>query len=312
MAAQLDKLARGCAVSAAALPSGQLAQTFDDRFVAEIRSDSEERARAAISHVLTEYPCALPSVEQAARGAPPPRQQDLIWLAHLVDEAAQVAQAPSFPRPREAELPTRYTAACQALAACVDLDECRTWTHKAAALASYARQMHDETLRDFAARIQARAARRCGQLLLEIAGAQGMRTDRLQAGTGPKLLTRAAAATAAGLSERQRKDALRIAALPDTDFDAAVEAAPAPTLTALAARGTVSRPCTPAAAAAPTPAQICASAAALFRVFAILYDTDEAVHSACASSGITSAMLRWHVEAVRELARHPPARGEAV
>jgi hypothetical protein len=135
----------------------------------------------------------------------------------------------------EARLPATYTAAQKAIAQLERVDECRAWADKAAALASYARQARDDTLRVMAVRIQARAERRCGELLKQIAPANGARTDL---GTVP---TRGSAAEGAGLSERQRKTALRIAAVPERTFEAAIEAARPPTITQLAHLGTQSR-----------------------------------------------------------------------
>ena len=51
-------------------------------------------------------------------------------------------------------------------------------------------------------------------------------------------MTRTQAAIDAGLSERQRKTALRVAAVPAAEFETAIEGANPPTVTALAERGT--------------------------------------------------------------------------
>jgi len=132
----------------------------------------------------------------------------------------------------EAKLPQRYEAAVMAIAECDRIDECKTWSDKAAALASYARQAKDDTLRVMAVRIQARALRRGGELLKRIEPAKN------QHGTAP---TRADSAKAAGLSERQRKTALRVASVPDDEFNAALESDSPPTVTQLAERGTIRR-----------------------------------------------------------------------
>lgn len=66
-----------------------------------------------------------------------------------------------------AKLPAVYERATQALAECTRIDECKDWADKAEALASYARQSKDDSLRKMADRIQARAIRRMGQLLAE-------------------------------------------------------------------------------------------------------------------------------------------------
>lgn len=68
---------------------------------------------------------------------------------------------------QEAPLPAVYERAAQALAECTRIDECQDWADKAEALASYARQSKDDSLRKMADRIQARAIRRCGELLRE-------------------------------------------------------------------------------------------------------------------------------------------------
>jgi len=108
--------------------------------------------------------------------------------------------------------------------------------HKAEALAIYARQATDKQLLFFARRIQARACRRCGELLREYRGQVGRR--KIVEGALPNSpQTRASAATQAGLSEHQRKTVLRLAAIPEADFEDAVEGPSPPTVTALATQG---------------------------------------------------------------------------
>lgn len=137
-----------------------------------------------------------------------------------------------------AKLPQTYEAAKNALAECSRMDECQQWADKAEALASYARQAKDEQLRKMADRIQARAIRRCGELLKLIQPATGRHLPNTPNGRAPSRLE---AATAAGLSEHQRKTALRVASVPESDFDAAVESDEPPTVTALAERGKAER-----------------------------------------------------------------------
>ena len=72
-------------------------------------------------------------------------------------------------------------------------------------------------------RIQARAIRRCGELLKQVEPARGA-NQNIGEGALPKV-TRESAAASAGLSEHQRKTALRVASIPGDEFDAAVEAA---------------------------------------------------------------------------------------
>ena len=142
-----------------------------------------------------------------------------------------------LPDVSQASLPETYTNAKTALAECTKVDECQSWGDKAEAMASYARQAEDEQLRKMADRIQARAIRRCGELLKQVEPASGERTDlEPKDGTVPRS-TRESVATEAGLSERQRKTALRTANVPDDEFEQAVESEKPPTVTKLADQG---------------------------------------------------------------------------
>ena len=139
-----------------------------------------------------------------------------------------------------ARLPATYEAAKTALANCESIDECQEWANKAEALASYAAMAKDEALRALADRIQARAIRRCGELLKTF-NAPGARTDhKPQDGAAPRSATEAA--ERAGLSARQHKTAVAVAAVPQEVFDSAVEAPKPPTVTKLAERGKKARP----------------------------------------------------------------------
>lgn len=143
-----------------------------------------------------------------------------------------------------ARLPASYEAAKVALRECAEIDECLAWANKAEALASYARQAHDDEMRKMADRIQARAVKRCGELLHEIDPSRGA-NQHIREGALPKV-TRTSMATDAGLSEHQRKTALRVANVPETEFERAVESDQPPTVTALAERGKIPRPRPPA------------------------------------------------------------------
>jgi hypothetical protein len=139
-----------------------------------------------------------------------------------------------------APLPANYEAARAALAACDDIDECKDWADKAAAMAAYGRMAKDETLYRMAHRIQARAVRRIGELIKLEPSAQGQRNE-LKAASGLKS-PRQQAAGAAGLSLRQVKTAVRVASVPPKDFERQVESASPPTITELARQGTMPRP----------------------------------------------------------------------
>ncbi len=99
-------------------------------------------------------------------------------------------------------------------------------------MASYARQSEDDSLRRMCDRIQARAIRRCGELLAAIKTAQAGRPKI--SGDAPTNLSRTQAARDAGLSRDQRVTALRVAKVPSDEFEVAVEAEESPTVTDLA------------------------------------------------------------------------------
>jgi hypothetical protein len=145
----------------------------------------------------------------------------------------------NLPALAEAKLPATYEAARSAIAECARIDECKSWSDKAAALASYARQAKDDSLRAMATRIQERAMRKAGELLKQIPPAHGS-NQNIKAGDGLKV-TRSTAAADAGLSVRQQKTALRLASIPPEVFDAQVERASPPTVTELAEQGKSAR-----------------------------------------------------------------------
>ena len=153
---------------------------------------------------------------------------------------ALVLNHSSLPDVQSAKLPASYERAKTALAACEAIDECKDWADKAAALASYAKQADDRTLHHLAVRIQARAVRRCGELLKTF-HSPGGRPSKTGAGTDPGFSQRDAAARA-GLSERQEKTAVRVANVPAEDFELLIERDEPPTITHLAELGTKSTP----------------------------------------------------------------------
>jgi len=136
----------------------------------------------------------------------------------------------------KAHFPESYEAAKKALAKCESMDECMQWGDKARALASYAKQAEDNTLHAHAKRIRARAIRRAGELLKQIdRPEQGGRPPKNGGGGHP--VSRTQAATEAGMSEQQRKDALRVASVPADDFERQVESDDPPTTSRLAEQG---------------------------------------------------------------------------
>ena len=87
-------------------------------------------------------------------------------------------------------------------------------------------------LRKMADRIQARAIRRCGELLKQVEAGKNRFDDRRDGTDMP--INRKEAARDAGLSERQKVTALRVANVPEPEFHQAVESETPPTITQLA------------------------------------------------------------------------------
>jgi hypothetical protein len=147
---------------------------------------------------------------------------------------------PAHIRVSDARLPATYEQAKTALAACSRIDECQEWANKAEALASYARQADDDSLRKLADRIQARAVRRCGELLKQFDGRPQNAAKQMDG--SDHLISRAEAGSNAGMSERQIKTAVRVANVPADQFEKVVESETPATVTALAEMGKQSRP----------------------------------------------------------------------
>lgn len=203
---------------------------------------------------------------------------------------------PNLPTLADARLPATYEAAQKALSECSRVDECKTWSDKAQALASYARQAKDSSLHQLALRIQARAQRRMGELLKQIpSGSAANLVQHREAGALPSV-TRESAARDAGLSEHQRKTAQRIASIPEPDFETAIESPQPPSITELAMRGTVSKPPAPAADVSQADPELVAQAHRWLREFAAFCGTHDpaAVALGCQDGN----MLRGYVATI--------------
>lgn len=98
-----------------------------------------------------------------------------------------------------------------------------------------------EEVEKMATRIRDRAIRRAGELLKQIEPAHGA-NQNIKDGDGPKVLTRKEAGDSAGMSERQVKTAIRVANVPDADFERQVESPNPPTVTKLAEQGQKAAP----------------------------------------------------------------------
>lgn len=143
------------------------------------------------------------------------------------------------------KLPVTYMAAKKALAECARVDECQEWANKAAALSSYARQAKDESLRRMADRIQARATRRCGELLKQVPAAKGGWPDSNSSSQTVTASGRMAAAESAGLNRGQTARAINIANVPEEKFEQLVESEEPPAMHRIAALGVTHRTDTP-------------------------------------------------------------------
>lgn len=130
-----------------------------------------------------------------------------------------------------AQLPQAYETAKAALAACASIDECQDWADKAAALASYAKQADDDTLEKMAMRIRARAIRRCGELLKQFDGRPG---NAKQSAGDDTLISQRDVAEQAGMSKHQQVQAVRVANVPEEQFNTSVESDKPPTISQLA------------------------------------------------------------------------------
>lgn len=140
----------------------------------------------------------------------------------------------------QATLPQTYQAAQLALQECSQVDECKDWADKAAALASYARQSQDDQLERMAQRIRARAIRRGSELVKQIEPGQGARDGKRGEG-GHTPFRREDAAREAGMSKHQYVQMMRIGNIPEAEFEAQVESDKPPTLSQLASQGVKKR-----------------------------------------------------------------------
>ena len=206
---------------------------------------------------------------------------------------------PTLAETARANFPAMYEAARRAVELCNSTDEVKGWADKHAALAAYARMRDDRDLHNYALRIQLRAERRYGQLHKQlfpnrskenlvqnrpVAGDARQEGDLLSAnaaknagcsrqeGNRPSV-NGVQAATRAGVTEHHLKTALRIAAVPEEDFNRQVDSANPPTKTQLAEQGRVRRVLEPD----PTGERFKAACAALhqFATFCDMHDATE-------------------------------------
>jgi hypothetical protein len=141
-----------------------------------------------------------------------------------------------------AQLPATYEAARTALKTCLDLDECKGWSDKAAAMAAYARMVHRPDLEEIAQRIRDQAFRRIGELHRATPSEiTGRPSKSLRTGTETFHTTKQRNLSATDLTPDQIQTARDIASIPVSDFEAMVEASPPATVVELARHARDSR-----------------------------------------------------------------------
>ena len=115
----------------------------------------------------------------------------------------------------------KYDAARYALSIAVEVDEVKDIRDKAEAMAAYARQAKDTELVQWATEIKVRAERRAGQMLAEMPKAQGelRNSSRSHDGTATKTLADI------GITKNESSRWQKLAAVTDTQFEEAVQAA---------------------------------------------------------------------------------------
>lgn len=114
----------------------------------------------------------------------------------------------------------RYEAARAALAEAHRVDEVKDIRDKAHAIAAYARQANDTAMVEWATEIKVRAERRAGELLHEMEG-RGEKAGRGR----PANSDTAAHLSDFGISAKQSERFKKLAAVPQSKFEQAVEAA---------------------------------------------------------------------------------------
>jgi hypothetical protein len=110
----------------------------------------------------------------------------------------------------------RYDAMCRAIAEAHAVDEVKDIRDKARAIEMYSRQAQNTEAERQACEIRLRAERKCGALTAEMLTAPGQRSDLTSTQHASKL----DALEAAGISRDQATRWERLAAIPDTEFEA--------------------------------------------------------------------------------------------
>ena len=126
-----------------------------------------------------------------------------------------------------------YNKAKHALIECDTIDQCREIKNRAEAIKAYSVQARDDELKKIAQRIQLRAIKRMGDLLLEIPSGEGL-NQNIHTGSGMDVSeTRTSVAEDAGLTKRQKDTAIKLGNIPNEEFEVMVESPEPPTITSL-------------------------------------------------------------------------------
>ena len=116
----------------------------------------------------------------------------------------------------------RYDAAKKAIAEYKTVDEVKDFRDKALAIEAYAKQANDMALEWDAARARVRAERKCGELLSEMKREQGARNDITSPDSAEKS-EYAGALESSGISTQQSSNYQKLAAIPEEEFEKAVD-----------------------------------------------------------------------------------------
>lgn len=134
-------------------------------------------------------------------------------------------QAKKITKGRTPLVPLEYEEAVKSLAACVGLDDAKTWSDKADALAAWAKIYHDDKITRQAKELKLHAYRRMGELAREIQPRKS--TFRKGTTPGPQALLEES-----GLTKSQAGAAIGLAKLTDGRFNELLASpkVPAPTI----------------------------------------------------------------------------------
>jgi DNA repair exonuclease SbcCD ATPase subunit len=114
----------------------------------------------------------------------------------------------------------KYDAMCRAIDAAYEVDEAKGIRDKAIALEVYARQAHNTEAERRACEIRLRAERKAGAISAKLEKAQGFAKHSRH--RGENVATKTNQLEKAGVSEKQARQWEKLAAVPQRDFDAAL------------------------------------------------------------------------------------------